>query len=132
MSITETLTPKNTEEVKPGLFIQKTKKGYRSINPVAWNGKIRWKEQLRTVISLRTFTTLAIIIFLAWSYTHDNKALVEFHDTIIQNPYKFCSDLQTATTNARGSCTEFLAKQGMCDPIGTNYTMLNSTIEVIP
>ena len=67
------LTPIDTEEIKPNLFIKKTDKGYRQVHPLVWNNKYRWKEQLKTVFTFRTFFTLALIIFIAWSYVHDTK-----------------------------------------------------------
>ena len=63
MDLVKMLTPKDTEEVRPGLFIQKTKKGYRQIHPAAWNGKINWKGQIKSMISFRTIFTIALILF---------------------------------------------------------------------
>ncbi|KKL12538.1 hypothetical protein LCGC14_2534780 [marine sediment metagenome] len=60
MSLIDSLTPKDTEEIRPGLFIQKREKGYRVLNPIAWNGKYRWRKQF----SWRSVFTIAIIIFI--------------------------------------------------------------------
>ena len=63
------LTPKNTEEIRPGLFIQSKPKNpdsveYRVINPICWNGSYRWNKQF----SWKSLITIIIIAFLAWSY----------------------------------------------------------------
>lgn len=87
------LTPKDTEEIKPGLYIRKTKQGYRQVHPMAWNGEIRWKQQLRTIFSLRTFFTIAIILFLAWSYTHDVQAYKIWYTEVMSDPISWCLEV---------------------------------------
>ena len=102
MSFIDSLTPKDTEEIKPDLFIQKTKKGYRQVHPVAWKGKWRTKEQLAMVFSIRTIATIAVICFLAWSYLHDQGALREFYIEVQSNPVEFCNSvLQDLNQNTR-------------------------------
>ena len=93
MSFIDSLTPKDTEELKPDLFIQKTKKGYRQIHPVAWKGKWRTKEQLSTVFAWRTIITIFVFGFLAWSYLHDQGALREFYIEVQSDPVAFCNSV---------------------------------------
>ncbi len=83
--------PKGFIEIKPGLFVVETKSGWKKVNPFYWNGKSRWKEQLATVFTLRTIITLAIIIFVAWSYVHDTAELVEFHNNVVENTDAYCN-----------------------------------------
>ena len=78
MGIVEALTPKDTEELRPGLFIQKTSKGYRQIKPLAWKGELKIKEQLKTLLNFRTLFTIVLICFIAWSYFEDTQACREF------------------------------------------------------
>ena len=94
MSLAKALTPDNTEELKPGLFIQQRGKGYRQVEPIAWGGKIRWKEQLSSVFSFRTAITLAIIIFIVWSYLNDVGEYKQFHDDVMSNPAGWCNNLK--------------------------------------
>lgn len=122
MTLADSLTPKNTEELKPGLFIQKTRKGYRQIEPMAWKGKIRTKEQLRTVFSLRTLVFIAIISFIAWSYVNDTRQLVEFYNDVTSDPIGFCIAAFENNPNIGvdkvditiTECTEFQRKSGLC------------------
>jgi len=113
MDITKNLTPKDTEEIKPGLFIQKRKNGkYKQIYPLAWEGKLRWKEQLKTIFTFRTFFTIALILFLAWSYIHDTgecRFIVENLDKFTKMDY-YCDPL----LEERGYCTPAFG-QGSAD-----------------
>lgn len=93
MDLTKALTPKETEEVKPGLFIQQTSKGYRQVHPAAWNGKINWKNFLLGSNFLRNLIWFLIIVFLAWSYFHDVDVYKEFYEEVIADPALFCSNV---------------------------------------
>lgn len=84
------LTPDNTEEVKPGLFVQKMKKGYRQIQPIAWKGEFRTKEQLATVFSLGTFVRLGIIIFIVWAYLNDTAQYRGFYNEVTSDTVQWC------------------------------------------
>jgi len=99
MNLTKSLTPKDTEEIKPGLFIQRTNKGYRQIDPAAWNGKINWRNFLLGQNFLRNFIWFAIIIFLAWSYFHDVKAYRDFYTDVNSNPIGFCTNVSLVNTD---------------------------------
>ncbi len=113
MSIIDFLTPKDTEEIKPGLFVQKGRQGYKVIQPLAWNGQLKIKEQLRSVFSLRTFITIGIILFLAWSYSHDIKGLNDFRNEVVEDPVAFCEDIYRAYEE--NPCSERDEELGLCD-----------------
>ena len=120
MGIKKTLTPKDTKEIKPNLFIQKTKYGYRQINPMAWNGKLRVREQLRTVFCLRTIFTIALIIFIVWSYMHDTKECRELMEEFEDDPAAFAIKYATPTIE----CTEQQEKNNICTrERDDNYTI---------
>ena len=93
MNLTKALTPRDTEEVKPGLFIQETSKGYRQVHPAVWNGKINWKNFLLGANPLRNFIWFMIIVFLAWSYFYDIDTYKEFYEEVNSDPYLFCSNV---------------------------------------
>jgi len=94
MSLIDSLTPKDTEEIKPDLFIQKRKNGYRQINPVAWNGKFRSKEQLKSIFSFRTIFTVALLLFLYFGFLHDYRTLTDFYEEVVSDPVKWCTRLE--------------------------------------
>ena len=97
MSFIDFLTPKNTEEVKPGLFIQKRtsrngKIKYRKITPAAWNGKINWKVFILGDKWVSSLIWFLLIMYLAWSYHHDTSALIGFEKYVLENTTQFCSN----------------------------------------
>ncbi len=99
MSIIDGLTPKHTEEYKPDFFVQKTARGYRQINPLAWNGKIRYREQLKTVFNIRTIFTIALILFIAYNYFENTNSCAEFQSDpciYLQNLTNYCRDNQVS------------------------------------
>lgn len=118
MTLTDSLTPKNTEEIKPGLFIQKKGNGYRMIDPVAWNGKILWKKQIRSVISLRFVITITIVLFLVWAYNQDIGASLDFYNLVHEDPLAFC--LQVEEDLRAPDCTAWLEQQNLC----TNFSKI--------
>ena len=66
----ETFTPKSTEEIKPGLFIQETKpEVYRVIEPICWEGKYRFRKQFK----VKSLITVLIIALVAWSYMTETR-----------------------------------------------------------
>ena len=93
MDFTKRLTPKDTEEIKPGLFIQQRGNEYKQISPAAWDGKIIWKNLLFGQGFLKSLIFFAIILFLAWSYFHDVKVYQEFYEEVISDPILFCSNV---------------------------------------
>lgn len=90
MNLIKNITPKDTEEIKPGLFVQKKGDSYRQIYPAAWNGKIIWNNFLWGGKPLQTLFLLAIILFLAWSYSHDVEAYKIFYEEVKSDPVSYC------------------------------------------
>lgn len=126
MALLDSLTPKDTEEIKPGLFVKKTRKGYRVVNPIAWNGKFRTKEQLKTIISARTFLTLAILFFVVYNYYEDNEKLINFYNRVHENPIRFCQDVMVSLQNP--TCSEQDEKSGLCfNNYGLDISLINFT-----
>ncbi len=95
MSLKDLLTPENTEEVRPGLFIQaKTKNPdsiiYKVIQPIAWKGEWRLKEQF----GWRNFFFIILILFITWSYfteTQFSRQLQEDPCELLPNITSYCS-----------------------------------------
>ena len=112
MNFIDVLTPKDTEEVKPGLFIQQRGRGYRMVQPFAWNGKMRWREQMRTVFSIRTFITLAIIGFIVWGYLNDTGEFRDFYVEVKGNPVAYCQQFLNPTSLGLSSVNLSLIKDG--------------------
>lgn len=92
MNFIDALTPKNTEEIRPGLFVQKTAKGYKQISPSAWNGEIIWKNFLFGPDALKHFFIFSLLMFIVWSYQHDVQEYQGFYERMIINPIPFCSN----------------------------------------
>ena len=92
MNWKKTLTPKDTEEIKPGLFVQERNPGdYRVINPICWKDQYRWKKQF----SWKNLITVIIIAFLAWSYmaeTSYSRELQENPCDLLPKIQEFCSE----------------------------------------
>ncbi len=102
-NLKEKLTPKNTEEIKTGLFIQERNKDeYRMINPIVWNGKYRLRKQFRW----RNLFMIIVIIFIVWSYSTEVKWCRDFQAgpcEILSNLTTYCYQKQTAELeNGRG------------------------------
>ena len=100
MSLVESLTPKNTKEIYPNFYVQKYKDKYRQVDPLAWNGEIRWKHHLKSCFSFRTIFTIALIIFIAWSYVHDIQEYKEFYEGFMENPEEYCTPGSTKLNDA--------------------------------
>ncbi len=79
MNLKKALTPKDTEEIRPGLFVKKTNKGYRQVYPAVWNGKYSFKNIFLGRDFIKHFIWFTLIIFLAWSYFNDVDVYQEFH-----------------------------------------------------
>lgn len=94
--IIRTLTPKNTEEVKPGLFIQKVNNGYRMIAPAAWNGQINWRNFILGLNWKSSLVFFLIIMFMVWSYQHDNAVFIAQDKLIKEDPLGFCKNITTS------------------------------------
>ncbi len=96
MNWKKTLTPLNTEEVRPGIFVQSKPKNpnsieYRVINPICWKGNYRWKKQF----SWRSLITIIIILFLAWSYLNETRYARELAEDpcgLLPNITSYCNE----------------------------------------
>ncbi len=89
MSWIERLTPKNTEELKPGLFIQKSRDGYRQVYPAAWNGEVIWKNFFFGGGWFKPLAFFLIIILLALGYYTTFENCMEFQ----ADPCKFLPNI---------------------------------------
>lgn len=114
------LTPKDTEEVKPGLFIQtrgnpdslidrleKTVSGipikypwYKEVWPAAWNGRVKWYNFILGGRFWSTTLWFLIVMFLAWAYYHDVSAYKDFYERATSDPIAFCSDFNNPNRGA--------------------------------
>ena len=107
MNWTDKLTPKDTEEIKPGLFIQKTSYGYRKITPAAWDGKINWKVFLLGADPIKSFLVFAIILLISYGYYTSTKACDDFQ----ADPCKYLS-------NITDYCVKFSENPGQQNIVG--------------
>ena len=93
------LTPSNTEEVKPGVFIKRRnllgKDSYSQVSPACWDGKFNWKNIIIGPHFWKNFIYFAIIMFLMFAYWHDTHAMVDNLNEIYEDPYKWCADLSS-------------------------------------
>lgn len=105
------LTMSNTEEVKPGFFIQRKGTKYRRVYPLVWDKQYQIKDQLKTIFSLRTFFTIGLILFIAWSYQHDVQAYQSFYNDIQNDPLAFCAEVKISLNTP---CTEQNERSGLC------------------
>ena len=103
MTLADSLTPKDTEEIKPNLFIQRRGNEYKQVYPVAWKGEMRWKEQLKTIFSFRTLMTLVIILFIAWAYTNDVEEYKNFYVEVKNNPIAYCENIYNTQNGVQNS-----------------------------
>lgn len=127
MTIKDSLTPKDTEEIKPNLFIQKKGDKYKVINPFVWNNKIRIKEQLKTIFSLRTILSLALVLFLVWTYFHDVGALRNFYFKVQQNPIVWCTKILAGLPTGN-ICTKQWEEAGLCETDKTLNKLYDSNL----
>ncbi len=76
------LTPKDTEEIRPGLFIKRLKGNrYKQVEPLVWNGK--WR--LRNQFGWRNLLFIVLVFLIATSYYIDTKACRNFQEEICYN-----------------------------------------------
>ncbi len=107
------ITPGDTEEVKPGLFIQKRgKESYRHIYPGAWDGKIMWKNFLVGGQPIRRFVFFLILMFIVFSYTQDVSTYKGFYETVQGDPFAYCEALRESQIVPE--CTKELQVLGLC------------------
>lgn len=91
MTLVDSLTPKETEEIKPGLFIQKTARGFRQIHPAAWNGKINWRNFIFGSGLGKSFIWFAILLLIIYGYYDSTSSCNEFQN----NPCSYLNDLNS-------------------------------------
>jgi len=103
MSFIDAITPKDTEEVKPGLFIQSCRGKYRQVHPAAWNGKINWKNFLIGVNPIRNLFIFILILFLVFAYTNDVREYKDFYEEVSSNPTGYCENVYSKNINPDGS-----------------------------
>lgn len=111
MSFQKSIEPKDTEEVKPGIFVQKYRGAYRVVNPISWKGKWRFNKQF----GWRNLATVLIIGFLAFTYFEETnfcRALEENPCEILPNITNYCLnqafnniELDNIFNNERGQDT---------------------------
>lgn len=111
MSWINSITPEDTEEVKPGLFIQKKLGKYRLINPAAWDGKIIWKNLLFGGQPFKHLFIFILIVGLAWAYQSDIQSYQDFYLQVRGDPIAFCAEVKLANNVV---CTEENEKNGLC------------------
>lgn len=95
MSWADRLTPQDTEEIRPGLFVQKKLGKYRVVHPAAWDGKINWSVTLLGSQPIKHLFIFALIIFLAYSYTSATSGCEEFQADpcpYLANLTSYCSE----------------------------------------
>ncbi len=91
MDFIRALTPQDTEEIRPGLFIQYKNGKYRQIYPAAWNGKIIWKNLITGGPGFwKTLIWFIIILLIIFSYWHDVHSLREFHQKVTTYKNEWC------------------------------------------
>lgn len=118
MTLIERLTPQNTEELRPGIFVQARTKNpnsisYHVVNPIAWNGEWRLNKQ----IGWKNLITILIILFIAWTY---------FNET------EFCRQLQEDPCEVLPNITAYCSERNSIIP-GVNYEQGNTiTIQDYP
>ena len=98
MNIKKAFTPKDVEEVKPGFFIQKKGDSYRQVKPLVWNGKWRFKGQIR-------WLNIIIIIILIGLYVEGGK-YVRFYDEVNSDPKAFCQNVSIIDRGSFGVINE--------------------------
>ncbi len=94
-SFIKAMTPRNTEEVKPGLFIREGQLGYKQVSPPAWDGKIIWKNFFFGHGFMKSTFFFLLLLFLVWSYSHDVEAYQNFYIEVAGNPRAYCDQLDS-------------------------------------
>lgn len=114
MSLKESLVPNNTEEIKPGLFVQRRAKDkYRVVNPIVWKGKWRLKQQF----GWGNLLMIILIVGISWSY---------FTET------EFCRQLQEDPCELLPNITNYCYEQNSIGIINYEEGKYNYTIQDYP
>ena len=117
---------KNTEEIRPNLFLKKTKKGnYYQVYPLRFNGRWMVKNFLWPPYMKWTVLMVTILVTVALSHKHDVAVYTEALKPLYENPIKYCNAI--IEEHVRPICTEQLEKFGLCDRINfsqpVNFTL---------
>lgn len=102
----EALTPKDTEELKPGLFIKSIPKNpdkieYRQIHPIAWDGKFRLKNSL--AMKRGDILRIIILLFVIWAYFNDTGGYRYYYETVNSDLDGFCRNVSLMHADATGT-----------------------------
>lgn len=90
MDFKKAFTPKNVEEVRPGLFVKSFPKNpdtieYRQVHPLVWDGKWRLKNQIK----IRDIFMIALIIALYFGVVK----YIRFYEEVNADPQAFCRNV---------------------------------------
>lgn len=90
-------TPDNTEEVRPGFYIQKKvykdgTESFKQVHPVVWNDKISWKNFLFGPKFVSTTFWFLLLMILCFAYYHDTKEYRAYYEDTRQNLTEICVD----------------------------------------
>ncbi len=110
------LTPRNVEEIKPGLFIQKRGNRYRHISPAVWKGKVNWKNLILGQDFGRTFVWFLILMFLAYAHYHDVAVYKEFYETTHGNCARSLNTMRIKDGDII-VCSDFNRQLGLCSDV---------------
>lgn len=121
------LTPKDTEEVKPGLFIQRKLGKYRQVSPAAWDGKINKRNLFLGSNPLKHLFIFGLIVFIAWAYQNDVQVYQDFYVDVRGDPIGYCDEVRKAVLVG---CSIEQEANGFCIRNGlVNYSLGN--LEVV-
>ncbi len=111
MDFVKALTPKDTEEVREGLFIQRRLGKYRQVYPAAWNGKMNWYN-LFTGGSIWKSRTFILILLIVFAYSIDVKNYKDFYEETINNPLEFCQSVWEKNPSGINDYYEVTSERG--------------------
>ena len=93
MTFRSMVTPKDTEEIKPGLFIQKKGDVYRQVYPACWEGRMNWVNFFWGGKPWKSLFFFGLILFLVWSYLHDVGEYRDFYIEVQSNQVEYCTQV---------------------------------------
>ncbi len=112
-ALKKAITPSDTEEIKPNLFIQKKLGGHRQVYPAVWNMEFRWKNMFFGGSPLKSTIFFAIILFIVWSYNYEIAEYKAFYEEVYNDPVLFCTKASVDLL-AAVECTKARQEQGLC------------------
>ena len=101
MNWKKAFTPKNTEEVRPGFFIQaKTKNPdsieYKQVHPIVWNNKWRFNKQF----SWKSIIFIILLLLVVGSYKAETQYCRELQEDpceLLPEIQNYCFNINTVT-----------------------------------